>query len=108
MDALSSEVDRQRIDFEVSKDKADELADGVILTIRKTDVGKQQVDGWLHIVSDGRIVWLKDAGAQHPIEFASKKDARPYQLVFTKVAGKGVIGYLMVPKTASSVDGGNE
>jgi len=106
MDALSSEVDRQRIDFEVSKNKADQLVDGVILTVSKTNVGKQQVEGWLHIVGDGRFVWLRDAGAQHPIEFASAKDDRAYQLVFTKVASKGVVGYLLVPKThAASGDG---
>ena len=106
MDALSSEVDRRRIDFEVSKNKADKLVDGVILTVSKTNVGKQQVEGWLHIVGDGRFVWLRDAGAQHPIEFASAKDDRAYQLVFTKVASKGVVGYLLVPKThAASGDG---
>jgi chaperonin cofactor prefoldin len=102
MDALSSEVDRQRIDFEVSKNKSDQLVDGVILTVRKTNVGKQQVDGWLHIVSDGRFVWLHDAGAQHPIAFASTRDARAYQLVFTKVASDGVVGYILVPKTQSA------
>src|SRR5262249_5504412 len=102
MEALSSEVDRQRIDFEVSKNKSDLLVDGVILTIRKTNVGKQQVDGWLQIVGDGRFVWLREAGAQHPIAFASTKDARAYQLVFTKVASDGVVGYLMVPKAQTA------
>jgi chromosome segregation ATPase len=107
MDELSSEVDRQRIDFEVSKNKADKLVDGVILTVQKTDVGKQQVEGWLQIVSDGRFVWLRDAGAQHPIPFASKKDDRAYQLVFTKVSSHSVVGYLLVPKTqAAAADGG--
>jgi hypothetical protein len=102
MDALSSEVDRRRIDFEVTKDKADRIADDVILTVSKTDVGKQQVGGWLQIVSDGRFVFLREAGAQHPIAFASTRDDRAYQLVFTKVASNGVVGYLLVPKTQSA------
>ncbi len=102
MDALSSEVDRRRIDFEVSKNRADQLVEGIILTVRKTNVDKQQVEGWLHIVNDGRIVWLRDAGAQHPIAFASSKDSRAYELVFTKVASTGVVGYLLVPKVQSA------
>ena len=106
MDELSSEVDRQRIDFEVSKNKSDQLVEGITLTVRKTNVGKQEVEGWLHIVNDGRIVWIHDAGAQHPIAFASSKDSRAYQLVFTKVAKSGVIGYLLAPKVqAASGDG---
>jgi chromosome segregation ATPase len=107
IDALSSEVDRQRIDFEVSKNRADELVKGIYLTVNKTDVARQQLDGWLHIVGDGRIVWLHDAGAQHPIAFASLKDARPYQLVFTRVANGGVVGYLLVPQARIKGEGAN-
>jgi hypothetical protein len=106
VDGLSQQVDRRRIDFEVSKDRTEEVVPGIYLTIKHTDVGRQQVNGWLQIASDGRFLWLTDAGAQNPIAFSSRGDDRASQLVFTRVAGQSAAGYLLVPdvpvKTAAA------
>ena len=55
--------------------------------------------GWLQIASDGRFLWLHDAGAQHPIAFSSQGDERAYQLVFTRIADGNAAGYILVPVT---------
>ena len=101
VDGLSHQVDRRRIDFEVSKDRTEEVVPGIYLTIKRTDVGRQQVNGWLQIASDGRFVWLTGAGAQNPIPFSSRGDDRASQLVFTRIADHSAAGYVMVPDVAA-------
>jgi hypothetical protein len=95
VDALSYQVDRRRVDFELRKDQADEVADGIHLTITRTDVAHQRVDGWLQAA--GRFVWLHDANAQQPIPFASGNEQRSYQLIFTRVGDNAATGYLLLP-----------
>ena len=95
VDALSYQVDRRRVDFELKKDQADEVAAGIHLTVTNTDVGRQQIDGWVQVA--GRFVWLHDANAQQPIPIASVGEERPYQLIFTRIENSGATGYLLVP-----------
>ena len=95
VDALSYQVDRRRIDFELKKEQAEELADGIHLTITRTDVAHQRVDGWLQVA--GRFVWLHDAHAQQPIPFTSDGEQRAYQLMFTRVGYGAATGYVLVP-----------
>ena len=104
VDALSYQVDRQRIDFEVSKDRTMELVAGLYLTINDTDVAHQQISGWLQIARDGRFLWLHDAGAQHAIAFSTKGDERTCQLVFTRVANDSAAGYILVPVAPASTE----
>jgi hypothetical protein len=95
VDALSYQVDRRRVDFEVKKDRGDEVDSGIHLTITRTDVPRQQVDGWIQMA--GRFVRLRGANAQQPIPFASAGEQRSYQLIFTRVDDSGATGYLLVP-----------
>jgi predicted RNase H-like nuclease (RuvC/YqgF family) len=97
VDALSYQVDRRRVDFELIKDRTDEVTPGIHLTITGTDVAHQHVNGWVQIAGDGRFVWLKEAGAQSPIPFASRGEERAYQLVFTRIGNGTASGYLLVP-----------
>jgi hypothetical protein len=98
---LADAVDRNRIDFEVSRNKTQEVAPGIFLTVRETDVERQQINGWLQISEDGRTVWLRDQSAQKVMIFATKHDERSHELVFTRVGSQGVAGYLLIPVTAS-------
>ena len=95
VDALSYQVDRRRVDFELKKDQADEVAAGIHLTITRTDVAHQKIDGWVQVA--GRFVWLDDANAQQPIPFASVGEERSYQLIFTRIEDGGAAGYLLIP-----------
>jgi hypothetical protein len=100
VDAISYQVDRRRVDFELRKDQADEVADGIHLTLTRTDVAHQRVDGWLQ--AEGRFVWLHGANAQQPIPFASGNEQRAYQLIFTRVGDNAATGYLLMPGTPVS------
>jgi len=95
VDALSYQVDRRRVDFELKKDQPDEVTDGIHLTLTGTDVAHQRVNGWLQVA--GRFVWLHDAQAQQPVPFASVGEQRAYQLIFTRVVDGAATGYLLVP-----------
>jgi predicted nucleic acid-binding Zn-ribbon protein len=95
--ALGYQVDRKRVDFELQNGHTQQIADGIYLTVKKTDVERQRVDGWIQIASDGRFVWLRGQGAQNPIDFSSQQDARPDQLVFTHVGQSTAAGYILVP-----------
>jgi chromosome segregation ATPase len=100
--ALSYQVGRKRTDFELKNGRTLQVVDGIYVTIKNTDVERQRVDGWVQIASDGRFVWLRGEGAQHAIDFSSRADARPYQLVFTRVGRDSAVGYVLVPITSSA------
>jgi len=98
---LADAVDRNRIDFEISRNKTQEVAPGIFLTVRDTNVERQQINGWLQISEDGRTVWLRDQSAKSVMIFATTHDERSHELVFTRVGKQGVAGYLLIPVTAS-------
>jgi hypothetical protein len=101
--ALGNQVDRKRIDFELKNGRTQQVVDGVYVTVKKTDVERQRVDGWVQIASDGRFVWLHGQGAQNPIGFSSRADARPDQLVFTQIGRDKASGYILVPIASDAV-----
>jgi len=100
--ALAYQVDRKRVDFELQNGRTQQVVDGIYVTVKKTDVERQRVDGWVQIASDGRFVWLRGEGAQNPIGFSSRRDARTYQMVFTHVGRETAAGYILVPITSTA------
>jgi len=98
---LADAVDRNRIDFEIPRNKTEEVAPGIFLTVRDTNVERQQITGWLQISEDGRTVWLRDQGAEKVMIFKTTHDDRSHELVFTRVGKQGVAGFLLIPTTAS-------
>jgi predicted nucleic acid-binding Zn-ribbon protein len=99
LNALSHQVDRKRVDFELQNGHTREIVDGIYVTVKKTDVERQSVDGWVQIASDGRFLWLRGQGAQNPVSFSSRADARPEQLIFTRIGRDTAAGYILVPIT---------
>jgi hypothetical protein len=97
VDVLAHNMAKTRVDFEISKEKTREVAPGVTLTVSGTDVSYQRVEGRLHVVADGRILWIRGQGIQQPVRFYSHKDDRPYELVFTRVSKDTAIGYILMP-----------
>jgi cytoskeletal protein RodZ len=94
---LSDGVDRNRIDFRVSRNRTQEVAPGIYLTIKYTDLENQRIDGWLQIAEDGRTVLIRSHDAQKVMSFSTKKDERYRELVFTHIDRNGVSGYLLIP-----------
>ena len=94
---LSDDVNRDRIDFEITRNKTHEVAPGIYLTIRNTNVELQRIDGWLQIAEDGRTVQIREQRAQTVVVFATKRDARNRELVFTRIDKSGAAGFLLIP-----------
>jgi len=93
-------VNRNRIDFELSRNKTQEVAPGIFLTVRDMNVERQQINGWLQISAEGRTVMLRDQRANKPMVFTTKRDERSHELIFTRVGKQGVSGYLLIPVTS--------
>jgi len=97
MNLLSDSVDRNRIDFVVSRNRTQEVAPGIFLTIKYTDLEHQRIDGWLQIAEDGRTVLIRGHEAQKVMSFSTKSDERYRELVFTHISRNGVSGFLLIP-----------
>jgi len=94
---LSQRLDRQRIDFELTKGQTTELAPGITLQLRGTNVAHQRYHGALTLAQAHRTVWLRDQSADQPVRFLHKNGEEPYELVVTDVTKKAVAGYLLAP-----------
>ena len=92
--------DRERVTFEVSKDRSSEVAPGIHLTIKQTDVARQTVDGWVQLVPDARTLWVSNQKIQQPMIFYTQQDSRPHELVIMRVADGSAVGYLLVPRSS--------
>jgi hypothetical protein len=95
--ALSQKLDRQRIDFELTKGQTKELAPGIELRIRSMNPEYQRYRGALWLLQDHRTVWLKDKSVNEPVRFFHKDGGEPYELIVTDVTRKAVAGYLLAP-----------
>jgi len=95
--ALSQKLDRQRINFELTKGQTRELAPGITLQIRGTNVAHRRYHGALTLAQAHQTVWLRDQSADEPVRFLHKDGEEPYELVVTDVTKKAVAGYLLAP-----------
>ena len=102
LDALNRQLDVRRLDFEVSKEHTREVAPGVTLTVSNMNVSYQRVEGRIHVIPDGRILWIRGQGIQQPVRFYSHEDERAYELVFTRVNKDSAVGYLLMPRWPST------
>ena len=102
VDAIDNRLAMNRIDFEVAKGHSRELAPGISLGITGTDVAFRRASGWMWVLPDRRTVWLRQQGAQEPVEFYSYTDGKKRELVITNVAKGAVAGYLLIPKEAEA------
>jgi len=96
--AAAADSTRTRVDFEVLRNKTEEVAPGIYLTIRSADVDRQRIDGWIQIADEGRMVFLRDQGTQSATSFTTKHDARSRDLVITHIDKSGIAGYVLIPR----------
>lgn len=113
LDELARTLDRQRVSFEATKNRTEELAPGISLRVTGTNVSHQRVKGWLWLVEDRKFLWIKDLGLQQAMVFYRKDGRGPNELVITQVSGGSVAGYLLLPggeisgfRSASPATGG--
>ncbi len=103
--AISQKLDRRRIDFEIAKGQNHELAPGITLQLRGTNVSHRRYHGALTLAQAHRTVWLRDQSADEPVRFLHKNGEEPYELVVTDVTKKAVAGYLLTPVKPDAATG---
>ena len=102
--SLATRMDRDRHDFEIREDHASEVVPGVLLTIRDTNVGRQEISGWLYVESDHRFVFLKNQGLLQPITvYGVYGKNAPHEIVITRVRKDDAVGFVLSPKVESVI-----
>lgn len=107
--SITNNLSRQRMEFQVPKNKTQEIAPGINLTIYGVDAGKQQIDGMLRIVAESRSFSIHQQSIQKPLTFYLRGETRPTEVVLTQAGKQGVSGYVLVPSqaiTTAKVDPG--
>src|SRR5262249_15441721 len=87
----------QRVEFQVAKNKTQEIAPGILLTVKGIDVGRQQIDGLLKIATEDRSFSIHQQAIQKPLTFYLRGESRPTEVVLTQAGKQGVSGYVLVP-----------
>jgi hypothetical protein len=104
VEAINNRLAVRRIDFELIKGHSRELAPGISLKITSTDTAFRRVSGWMWVLPDRRTIWLRQQGAQEPVNFYGYTDGRKRELVITSVTKGSVAGYLLLPKDAAAAE----
>jgi hypothetical protein len=99
---LGKQIEFDRVDFEVSKNRTREVTPGISVKVLKTNPSYQRVDGYIQMVPDGHTLWVRGQGIEQPVSFFSQKDQRPYELIFSRVNKDSAVGYVLVPATAGN------
>jgi hypothetical protein len=97
VETLNKKLAVKRVDFEVTKNHARDLGQGISLGITGTDVSHRRVTGWMWVLPDRRTIWLHDQGTQQPVVFYGTRDGKRKELVITNVTRDSITGYLLLP-----------
>jgi len=99
--SISNNLNRQRVEFQIPKNKTQEIAPGILLTVKSINVGKQQIDGLLKIAAEDRSFSIHQQSIQKPLTFYMRGETRATELVVTQVVKQNVSGYVLVPSQKS-------
>jgi chaperonin cofactor prefoldin len=97
VDAIGHKLAVHRVDFEVSKNRSRQLAEGISLDVTRTDTLHRSASGWMWVMPDRRTIWLKGQNAGEPVVFYGHEDGKKRELVITNVTKGSVTGYLLLP-----------
>lgn len=103
IESLATKMDRDRHDFEIREDHASEVLPGVLLTIRDTNVGRQEISGWIYLENEHRVVFLKNHGLLQPITIYGVYGKDSQEIVITRVRKDDAIGFVLSPKTDATI-----
>lgn len=108
MASLVDRPDRNRRNFLVEMDRANELVPGILVAIKGTDVERQLVvDGWIYLQEQHRFIYLKNQRPMEPISVYDSRDNQTHDIVFTKIGKNDAIGFISSPKNPVSVSAAN-
>lgn len=103
-DRTASYVDRPRVRFEAKAGGSTEIAPGILLHVTRTNISHRRFHGWIHLVEDGKIIWLRDQSSLQSIPFQTGKQALRNDLIVTGLTKAGVTGYLVFPSKGEARD----
>jgi hypothetical protein len=105
---IANQLDRQRVEFEIPKNKSLEVSPGLYLSIENGDVDKQQIDGWLYVKDEHRTLWFHDQGVLKPITVYGSRDREMKEVVITRVTKNATVGYVLLPKPSTTAVAANQ
>ena len=103
LSSLENRIDRDRHDFEVHEDRVVEIVPGVLLTIRSTNVGRQEISGWIYLENDRRVIYLKNHGLLQPITVYGVYGKDSHDIVITRVRKDDAVGFVLSPKDKANI-----
>lgn len=92
----------RRANFEVSQDNPSEISPGVIIVVKKLNVDKQQINGWVYLPDEHRTLWLNKHGLLEPITFYGEQDKQQRDIIITRVTDNDAVGYVLTPKSPAA------
>jgi hypothetical protein len=102
---VTNRIDRQQVDFKVSKgQKTTQVTGNIDLTLKHVDVGKQEVDASLDLGGKNGDLPIRGQGLRKPVLFYMPGVSRPVELVFTEITKEGVSGYLLMPASSKTTE----
>ena len=105
--SMSNQVDRDRREFEIYQDRALEVAPGILLSMKETNVERQEINGWVYLQNERRFLYLKNQGLLRPITVWSIQEQQAHDIVLTKVREKDALGFVLSPKAPTPVSDAN-
>jgi predicted nucleic acid-binding Zn-ribbon protein len=100
---LTSEVERRRVDFELSRNQITNLSSEVTMDLTATDVHYQRYSGWVYFEPDRRYLWIRQQGVAQPVLFYDAQKSRQYEVIVTSLREGSAVGFLLVPQGSSVV-----
>lgn len=100
---LTNEVERHRLNFELSKNQITNLSSEVTMNLTATNVSYQQFSGWVYYEPDHRYLWIHEHGVMQPVVFYDAQKSRQYEVVVTAIRPDSAVGYLLMPHGSSVV-----
>jgi hypothetical protein len=100
--SLNNVLSTDQVDFEVTKNRDEEIVQGVSLHLSGTDLAHQKFRGWIWIAGTRRRIWVHNQPVELPVAFYPKPDGVAYELVVTKVGPADVAGYLLIPSDTNT------
>jgi hypothetical protein len=96
IDGVRRSLEREYYNFELHEGGGYMRVFEVALNLRSTDATRRQFD--LYILADGKVIRKRNHSVNEPILFYVEGQAKPFEVVVTRIDRKLVVGYLSVPK----------
>lgn len=100
--SLNNVLSTDQVNFEIAKNREEEIVQGVSFHLTGTDLAHQKFRGWIWIAASRRRIWVHNHPAELPLTFYPKPDGVAYELVVAKVGPEDIAGYLLLPGDANS------